>query len=203
MKKILSLLITALLILCSLTVPVFADGPVEAVIPVIVTDECKVELRGISDNTNGYCETGSGSKNIEFRLSFDEPGEYRYELRQVKDGTADIYDETIYDIWVSVLYEDGVMRAGVTGGIHNTDDKPDEFKFGKESSPEKEFEFEKVPPKTVTNVKTGDSTNTMIWMMMLIVSAAAVIWILKNRLIPQNDGKRRKPGKGVSEYEKK
>ena len=118
--------------LASLTPLVARADAADASIEVLASDPCTVELSGVSDNVTGYRQLASVTDGRHaFPVSADEPGEYRYELRQVETDGFPVYDETVYVVYVSAYYDQGVMQVIVTGGISGSEDKPEGFVFTK------------------------------------------------------------------------
>lgn len=160
MRKIAILITSLVLALCGPVVAYAANDPdvTRATVVVSASDACTVRLTGVSENTGGVVVESDVSGKGTMELDFDEPGHYEYELRQIASGGHAVYDETVYQVFVDVGYDNGRFVSVVTGGIKGTEDKPESFSFSK---PKKETDKPKpsTPTKTSSvsqNVQTGD-----------------------------------------------
>ncbi len=93
-----------------------------------------------------------------------EPGTYEYLLYQIKGSDENIiYDETQYDVHVSVLTdEDGKLTYSVAVTIADTDDKPESVEFkndtaGAERTTEAPPANINPPAKKQTKIKTKET----------------------------------------------
>jgi hypothetical protein len=151
------MLTVCICLLFATAITAYASDETMADIRISCSAPCIVELKGISENTEGYAETNTCDKDsTAFSVTLTEPGQYEYELKQVASGRFEIYDKTVYQVFVNVVYENDQMVSIVTGGIKGTEDKPEEFKFtllpsesGTESTPEPPAE----KPQDNTHVK--------------------------------------------------
>lgn len=185
----------------TMSISAFADETA-AEIKVTCSDPCMVGLTGVSENTEGFTEVRACSDNAVFSVALTEPGQYEYELKQVAAGQYDIYDDTVYQVFINMLYEDNRMVSVVTGGLKGTEEKSEEFRFEglQEIPPKKEdpgpepeettrekpaaAKADKTKAKEKTGHKitsgdavpmTGDSTNIAIWICLMCLSAAGII----------------------------
>ena len=185
----------------AMPISAFADETT-AEIKVTCSEPCMVGLTGISDNTKSYSEDRECIDSAGFSVALSEPGQYEFELKQVSAGRYEIYDDTVYQVFVNVLYEGDKMVSVVTGGIKGTEEKPKEFRFEglqeippKKEDPEPELKetTQKKPAaaktdKTGTKEETGhdntsahavpltgDSANIIIWTYLICISAAGIL----------------------------
>lgn len=189
----------------AMSISAFADVTTTE-IKVTCSEPCMVGLTGVSENTEGFSENRECTDSVGFSLSLSEPGQYEYELKQASSGQYRIYDDTIYQVFVDVFYEDDKMVSVVTGGIKGTEEKPEEFRFEglpTESGSEKPEDEEPKPkpeektrktkikerPKGLVEVidnaipfglpvLTGDDTDIAIWILLICVSATGIAGIL-------------------------
>ena len=142
-------------------------------IEVASTDPCVVSLIGVSDNAKGYDEQEKVDGKGRFSVVLDEPGTYEYEMKQIASQGLSVYDNTVYQVWVSAYYDGATMQSVVTGGIKGTNDKPDAFKFAKPddtgNSNQNDYQStndNKPSNKETSNssmAKTGDPFNILFW----------------------------------------
>lgn len=126
-------------------------------------------------------------------IHYEEPGDFHYTIYQ-KSGTSPdmIYDTTIYHVTVRVSNagdnaSDG-MKAQLWVNRNDSLEKIDKLEFlntqkeEPETSPEEESdttsesETDKPGGGTSTDsVQTGDNENPMLWLMLVLVSAAVIL----------------------------
>jgi len=134
---------------------------------------------------------------ITYPLTFDDEGTYEYEITEVNQGEKDMtYDATVHKLKIVLTKDTATGRLNATvyqNGTEMTgvDDKA-EFVFNntysgttpKPDNPED-------PGKTVVVVpNTGDTTNTMLYVIVMAISGAALLGILfirKRRLNNQEE----------------
>lgn len=159
MRKIAILITSLVLALCGPVVAYAANDPdvTRATVVVSASDACTVRLTGVSENTGGVVVESDVSGKGTMELDFDEPGHYEYELRQIASGGHAVYDETVYQVFVDVGYDNGRFVSVVTGGIKGTEDKPESFSFSKPKEPDKPKPSTPTKTSSVSqNVQTGD-----------------------------------------------
>lgn len=164
------LILFIICLLLGITVKVSASDTVDARIEVSATDACSVCLEGVSENTEGYREIKMVTGQAAYVISYTEPGEYVYELKQVKDSAGEIYDDTVYQVFVTVVYDKGVMTAVVTGAVKGTDDKPERFEFQKPPVP--------TPPEQGNDPRTGDASASVFWTELFCAGAFCIFLVL-------------------------
>lgn len=171
-----------LCLLVGSAVTVYADDTAVAEIIVTANSACTVQLDGISENTQGYSDKKELTDKVSFSITYDEPGSYEYELKQVKSDTSEIYDSGVYQVFVNVIYESDVMKTVVTGGIKGTEEKPEQFKFEKVEPAPEESDQSTEPatgiPETSDErepIQTGDETNLYFWINMLLISGGVLL----------------------------
>ena len=140
---------------------------------------------------------GTGS----FALSFDEPGDYTYEISQVIGSDPKVtYDTTVYEVYCSVMYNDAdQLVCYVTSKIKGTTVKPDKLSFknkgessiistptptptkkgeagptGKDSTP-----ADPNVTKGADAVDTGDSSPIFMYSFLILISIAAIVIAIK------------------------
>lgn len=65
-----------------------------------------------------------------YSVLINEPGDYYLKVWQVKGDDPEIlYDETVYEIKIYVVEEDGILKASVVAGIEGQEDKPYKLNF--------------------------------------------------------------------------
>lgn len=181
MKRACSFILSICLLL-GITVTAFASASAEAEIAVSATDACAVCLKGVTDNTGNYQEIRKVADQTEFSLSYSEPGQYEYELRQIKADGFEIYDDTVYRVFVTVLSENDVLTAVVTGAFKGTDEKPGEFRFFKPET--------RTPPEP--DPKTGDNTDLPLWTELFCAGGVCVFLVLLIAQIRKRQEKKNK-----------
>lgn len=190
MKK-LFLLLTFILTIGVTTLNVFA------------MDECSTEIQ-VETNESMLIEIDSENKDIlpeqtqlqingtgSFNLSYNEPGIYEYTIKQIPGTDPAIeYDTTIYNVYVSILYNDAnKLTATITANPKDTTEKPDVIKFvntPKESETEQPTQPTVKPSDSsvdVDEVKTGDDTNIIPYILLgglglIGVTCVVVLFIL-------------------------
>lgn len=168
--------ILSICLLLGMSFTAFAADTATVQIGVSATDACFVTLKGISENTENYQESKKVVGEADFSISHSEPGQYEYELKQVKAEGLEIYDETVYQVFVNVIYEDNKITSVVTGALKGTEVKPERFEFQRTvDSPPPE------PPTTPTpdpGPKTGDQSNYAMWLKFFVLGAAGVLLVV-------------------------
>ena len=109
-----------------------------------------------------------------FEMTCSEPDTYRYLVYQIAGDEDNVsYDETVYDVIVSVLVnEAGALYSVVTVCIHGTTDKPDDLSFANEIIPPEESTSSTNPPKT------GDDSNLPLLATILSISIVGLALVL-------------------------
>ena len=189
-QKVMYLLIGLCIVLGCVT-PVYATDTVSAVIDVKAESPCMVRLKGVSDNTSTYVEEKELKDQTSFSITYNEPGEYEYELQQVKNNESEIYDSHVYKVFVSVIYDEGTMKAVVTGGTKGSDEKQEEFVFVKQKEPEEPKPEDPTTPTKPSNpsnpttpsqrtdvIKTGDETRLGLWIGTLVLSGFMLVILM-------------------------
>ena len=130
-------------------------------------------IYGVSDNAKGYDEQEKVDGKGRFSVVLDEPGTYEYEMKQIASQGLSVYDNTVYQVWVTAYYDGATMQSVVTGGIKGTNDKPDAFKFAKpddtgnsNQNDNQSTNDNKPSNKETSNssmAKTGDPFNILFW----------------------------------------
>ena len=73
----------------------------------------------IKDNTSG-----------EFKIAFDEPGEYEYKVYEVKGKNKNIeYDTKVYHVTVYVMDNNGKLEYALSLKVEGVNSKPDKIQF--------------------------------------------------------------------------
>ena len=150
---------------------------------------------GSADGTYGFVIKGEKDMDLP-PMVFQNTGIYQYQLELTDIGTNDnyTYDQEIYTITVYIKDQgSGVLSAEVTAARSNGE-KVDRMAFHnryKANVPKPEVANPKVPTparpivhKNQANiVRTGDSTNLMLWAGLLLTSGLylAVIFIKKQK----------------------
>ena len=160
---------------------------------------------GSSDGTYGFVIKGEKDMDLP-PMAFQSIGRYQYQLELTGIGTNEnyTYDQEVYTITVYIKDQgSGVLSAEVTAARSNGE-KVDRMAFHnryKASVPNPEVPKPEVPKPEVPNpivptpakpivhknpaniVRTGDSTNLMLWAGLLLTSGLylAVIFIKKQR----------------------
>ena len=106
MKKILTILLSVLILSIGMVIPSYAEGSVSVDIPITATTPSTIEITGESNLPD------PATFNIEDKytctLTFSEMGTYNYQIKQVSAAEDVILDTTVYNVEVLVVKEDGL-----------------------------------------------------------------------------------------------
>ena len=124
----------------------------------------------------------------EFVVSISEPGNYEYLLYQIKGSDENItYDETKYDVHVSVLSdENGKLTYSVAVTLADSDEKPESVEFknntaGADRTTEAPPANINPPAKKQTKIKTGDEMRLIFVTIMAMIALAGIITIVREK----------------------
>ncbi len=115
-------------------------------------------------------------------LRFTEAGVYSYTISEVAGNDKQVtYDTTVYNVKITVVdNEEGKLIATV-----DTEGKTLQFKNKYTPEEPKKPTIPSTPKKTKKtsgSPKTGDNSNTMIWISLLLVAIAAAVVVVSKRM---------------------
>lgn len=129
MKK-LSILLISIITLMLLPMRSFAGDSVKVTIPIITNEPMTLQMTPENSNINPeVSEINTGTLN-HFDINIPEPGDYWYKIKQVVGSeNGKIYDEAVYNVYISVFYADDVLSYVISAGINENKDKPINIEF--------------------------------------------------------------------------
>lgn len=180
-------LLATICLLSILSFPVSASGTVEADIPVSCTAEgyggsFQYSLSADTDIHQDIQKESMQLKDREsgmFTVAYDYPGTYHYEVSQASGTDPDVaYDTAVYDVDVYVTEdENGVMHTETVAYKNRAQEKSDGCRYVNTYTPAKGSE--KGNAQQGTNAKTGDETPAGPLAMLLMLSGASIVWLLR------------------------
>lgn len=181
-------LLATICLLSILSFPVSASGrTVEADIPVSCTAEGYDGSfqYSLSADTDAHQDIQKGSIQLKdgeggmFTVAYDYPGTYHYEVSQASGTDPDVaYDTAVYDVDVYVTEDEkGVMHTETVAYKNGAQEKSDGCRYvNTYKAPAKESSNGSAGQGT--NAKTGDETPVGPLAMLLMLSGAAIIWLM-------------------------
>ena len=126
MKKILTILLSVLILSIGMVIPSYAEGSVSVDIPITSTTPSTIEITGESNLPDPA--TFNIQDKYTCTLTFSEIGTYNYQIKQVSAESEDvILDTTVYNVEVLVVKEDGlkayvsIYPEGETAKVESVD----------------------------------------------------------------------------------
>lgn len=159
------------------------DGVEESIYQITIKSE--TDYSPVPENDT---VTVNNSGKGEFVVNISEPGNYEYLLYQIKGSDENIkYDETKYDVHVSVLSdENGKLTYSVAVTLADTDVKPEGVEFknntaGADRTTEAPPANINPPAKKQTKIKTGDEMRLIFVTIMAMIALAGIITIVREK----------------------
>lgn len=144
MRKLIPILMTLVLLLQAM--PVFAEeihpNETSVTINIDVSLPSTVEITG-----DGYLPEQSKvdvETSYSFILTYTDVGEYTYQIKQIPKENGIEYDNTVYDIHVSVVRENGCLIARMSVNISGEKEKETNISFNNTKPRENELIIKKV-----------------------------------------------------------
>lgn len=138
-------------------------------------------------------------------ITYTVPGDYQYRIRQTtEDKKRFTFDREVYTVTVRILNkEDGGFRSEMWAVREGTESKSDEIRFqnryqapkSKHHHSDKSSETAApVPVQALQNLiapKTGDETESMMWIILLVSAVLGLGWITTKRKAEKKYGENR------------
>lgn len=178
-------LITVLLLLFLLAIPMQALAMETATAEISFTVKNApgtVVMEALRDAPEPEKTAFDGASAGTFVLSFNEPGDYYYEIYQkTQTQTGVTYDDTVYEVWISVLVDDdGKLYSVAAVNAQDSTQKTDEILFENTPVPSSE-----PSNPTTTDVPdtpyTGDSSRLPLWIALMAVSFFGLVGSIRMR----------------------
>ena len=120
----------------------------------------------------------------EFLMSFQELGNYQYQIRQISDNNHFQCDETVFDLFVQVIIDSNdelAVNAWVTK--HGSDQKLNQVTFknicsdnsGTPGDSDKPGDSIKQSDGKTKNIKTGDDAEITLWAILALIGALGIV----------------------------
>lgn len=125
----------------------------------------------------------------EFLMSFQELGNYQYQIRQISENNHFQCDETVFDLFVQVIIDSNdelAVNAWVTK--HGSDQKLNQVTFknicsdnsGTPGDSDKPGDSIKQSDGKTKNTKTGDDAEITLWAILALISTLGIVKYYRN-----------------------
>ena len=125
----------------------------------------------------------------EFLMSFQELGNYQYQIRQISENNHFQCDETVFDLFVQVIIDSNdelAVNAWVTK--HGSDQKLNQVTFknicsddsGTPGDSDKPGDSIKQSDGKTKNTKTGDDAEITLWAILVLISTLGIVKYYRN-----------------------
>ena len=125
----------------------------------------------------------------EFLMSFQELGNYQYQIRQISENNHFQCDETVFDLFVQVIIDSNdelAVNAWVTK--HGSDQKLNQVTFknicsdnsGTPGDSDKPGDSINQSDGKTKNTKTGDDAEITLWAILALISTLGIVKYYRN-----------------------
>ena len=119
----------------------------------------------------------------EFLMSFQELGNYQYQIRQISENNHFQCDETVFDLFVQVIIDSNdelAVNAWVTK--HGSDQKLNQVTFKNICSDDSDKQDDSIKQSDgkTKNIKTGDDAEITLWAILVLISTLGIVKYYRN-----------------------
>ena len=116
-------------------------------------------------------------------MSFQELGNYQYQIRQISENNHFQCDETVFDLFVQVIIDSNdelAVNAWVTK--HGSDQKLNQVTFKNICSDDldKQDDSIKQSDGKTKNTRTGDDAEITLWAILVLISTLGIVKYYRN-----------------------
>ena len=119
----------------------------------------------------------------EFLMSFQELGNYQYQIRQISENNHFQCDETVFDLFVQVIIDSNdelAVNAWVTK--HGSDQKLNQVTFKNICSDDSDKQDDSIKQSDgkTKNARTGDDAEITLWAILVLISTLGIVKYYRN-----------------------
>ena len=119
----------------------------------------------------------------EFLMSFQELGNYQYQIRQISENNHFQCDETVFDLFVQVIIDSNdelAVNAWVTK--HGSDQKLNQVTFKNICSDDSDKQDDSIKHSDgkTKNARTGDDAEITLWAILVLISTLGIVKYYRN-----------------------
>ena len=119
----------------------------------------------------------------EFLMSFQELGNYQYQIRQISENNHFQCDETVFDLFVQVIIDSNdelAVNAWVTK--HGSDQKLNQVTFKNICSDDSDKQDDSIKQSDgkTKNARTGDDAEITLWAILALISTLGIVKYYRN-----------------------
>ena len=119
----------------------------------------------------------------EFLMSFQELGNYQYQIRQISENNHFQCDETVFDMFVQVIIDSNdelAVNAWVTK--HGSDQKLNQVTFKNICSDDSDKQDDSIKQSDgkTKNARTGDDAEITLWAILVLISTLGIVKYYRN-----------------------